>query len=95
MFAAIADATPQDDQFLQDVAAMGVNVPADQLIAFARTSCDTVGGFMNVGPFYGFMGQTGLSPQQTFFVQNAGLKAYCPEKSMTIPPFMLPPGQGS
>lgn len=93
MAPAIANATPQDDQFLRDVASLGINLPADQLIPFGRTSCDTVGsGMGGVGAFYGFMAQTGLNAQQTYFVSNAGLKAYCPEKAMMVPPFMLPPG---
>ena len=89
---AIANATPEDDQFLGDVASLGITVPADQLIPFARTMCDSSPGLGAVGAQYGLMGQTGLSPQQTFYVANAGYKAYCPDKAVVIPPFMLPPG---
>ena len=82
--AAHADAL--DDQFIASLANQGITGQADQLIAFGRSSCDTVGGVANVGPFYGLMASQGLAPQQVATVQMLAVKIYCPDKSAMMGP---------
>lgn len=87
--AAVAHADALDDQFIASLAAQGINGQADQLIAFGRNSCDTVGGFANVGPFYGLMASQGLAAPQVATVQVLAVKTYCPDKSAMMGPMAM------
>ena len=91
MVPAHANADAQDDQLIGALAAQGIDAAPDQLIPFAHTMCDVGGGIGAIGPQYGLMATTGLSPQQVAYVVVAAYKTYCPAKLSTIPPFMLPP----
>lgn len=76
-----AQATTPDDQFLQRVAANGIQGPPDQLIAAGHTTCDNWGQPMALyHERLGLQGQFGISVDQAAALMWAGQKAYCPEK---------------
>jgi hypothetical protein len=78
--APLAHATPQDDKFLQAVAAAGIELPPDQAIADGQAACDNYGNTSGaVGQLGGLMAQ-GLSQRQINALIVAGFQAYCPDK---------------
>ncbi len=71
-----------DAEFLQAVAAKGIQGPPDQLIAAGHAACDNWG---HVWALYGvrlnIQQQLGISDTQAAAVMWAGIHAYCPQNS--------------
>ncbi len=89
-FPAFAHANSPDDQFLAAVSKQGIGGQPDQLIAYAHTMCDVMGTPAALGPMTNLMATQGLSPQQVAYVAADGVRAYCPEKSGSMPPILFP-----
>lgn len=82
--APLAHATPQDDKFLQAVAAAGIELPPEQAIADGHGACDNYGG--GSVPQLANLSAQGLSQRQINAIIVAGFQAYCPEK-LSLPPW--------
>lgn len=78
--APLAHATDQDDKFLQQVAAAGIEGPPDQLIADGHAACDNYGDGGGAIAQLGALSAQGLSQSQINTLITAGFKAYCPDK---------------
>ena len=78
--APLAHATDQDDKFLQQVAAAGIEGPPDQLIADGHAACDNYGNGGGAIAQLGALSAQGLSQSQINTLITAGFKAYCPDK---------------
>jgi Protein of unknown function (DUF732) len=76
----LAHATPQDDKFLQEVAAAGIEGPPDQLIADGQAACDNYANGAGEIAQLGNLSAQGLSQRQINALILAGFKAYCPDK---------------
>lgn len=90
----MAHATNQDEQYLSTLGAQGINGQPDAMIGFARSFCDTVGGFGAAANQYGLAASQGLSMMQTAQAGAAAIKSYCPDKMPQVGPMpnILLPG---
>jgi hypothetical protein len=80
----LAHAASDDDKFLQEVTAAGIQGPPDQLIADGHGACDNYGiGYAAIGQLAALSGQ-GFSQSQINTLILAGVKAYCPDK-LSVP----------
>ena len=80
MSAPSAHADANDDQFISQARALGVTVPAEQLIPAGHAVCDQ---FDNPGPFFGIAGpivSLGVAVNQSLPVAYAAGRAYCLDK---------------
>jgi len=78
--APLAHATAEDDKFLQEVAAAGIEGPPDQLIADGHAACDNYGNSGGEIAQLASLSAQGLSQRQINTLILAGFKAYCPDK---------------
>jgi hypothetical protein len=78
--APLAHATPQDDKFLQEVAAAGIQGPPDQLIADGHAVCDNYANSAGQLAQMADLIAQGISGKQFSALIVAAYKAYCPDK---------------
>jgi hypothetical protein len=73
----IAHASPQDQQYLDQVHANGIPGQDDSLIAYAQEFCKSDGPYWDTAPT--LIGQ-GVQPPQFYALRVAASRAYCPDK---------------
>jgi len=80
----LAHATTQDDQFLREVAAAGIQGPPDELIADGHAACDNyANGPAQIAQLVTLSNQ-GISGKQVSAMTVAGFRAYCPDKLASL-----------
>jgi Protein of unknown function (DUF732) len=84
--APIANATPQDDQFLANLTSRNIGGQPDKLIGYGLDACNNYGTAGVVDQIAGLegIGYTHIQAEDIFVL---GVHAYCPEK---LPPVAKP-----
>lgn len=79
-FAPVANATPQDDQYLAILKERNIGGDPDKMIGYALTACDTYGTPELFAGQVEHMQAIGYTESQTKVILGLGMQAYCPDK---------------
>ena len=82
--APVANATPQDDQYLAILKERNIGGDPDKLIGYGLAACDNYGTPELFAGQVEHMQAIGYTENQTKVIVGLGMQAYCPDK--------LPPG---
>jgi hypothetical protein len=79
-FAPVANATPQDDQYLAILKERNIGGDPDKMIGYALAACDTYGTPDLFAGHVEHMEAIGYTESQTKVILGLGMQAYCPDK---------------
>ncbi|WP_149375532.1 DUF732 domain-containing protein [Mycolicibacterium sp. P9-64] len=79
-FAPVANATPQDDQYLAILKERNIGGDPDRLIGYGLAACDNYGTPDLFAGQVEHMQAIGYTESQTKVIIGLGMQAYCPDK---------------
>ncbi|MBB5160788.1 hypothetical protein HNP02_000724 [Mycobacterium sp. AZCC_0083] len=83
--APVANATPEDDQYLAILKARNFGGDPDKLIGYAHDACDNYGTPELFVAQVDHMQAIGYTETQTKIIIGLGMQAYCPDKLPKVP----------
>jgi len=84
-FAPVANATPQDDQYLAILKERNIGGDPDKLIGYGLAACDNYGTPELFAGQVEHMQAIGYTENQTKVIIGLGMQAYCPDKLPKVP----------
>lgn len=83
--APVANATPQDDQYLAILKERNIGGDPDKLIGYGLAACDNYGTPELFAGQVEHMQAIGYTENQTKVIIGLGMQAYCPDKLPKVP----------